>query len=1189
MCWFLCAGVGLDVDRKANTIKGDISRLFLVISAVISVSITSITYYSISTSIEKHTIDDLQTMSKAKAELIESELQHEVDIASHITSSINLRKYMQDLQKHWEDSNYIKLITTDLEKEVRASTKPSVDIMWVDIYDTNSQLVSAINIQDEEMIEHEYGLKDFFGIKEPLVGMFYLNNGKIFHNIYVPIFHPNRNFQIIGYAVFASSCSCSINGFDSSLNLGASGEFIIAKKDGVNAIVLSTLRKTTTKPLSLKFPMDSPQAQILRQAFDGNAGNLTAIDYRGKEVFAAYRYISAYDIAVVAKIDSSEVLSELNQCFTKIIVIIIIAVFIAYYFVTRKLERSLLSVHELEHGARRFASGDLGYRIPILGNTELSRLTRVFNNMAEKLDQATSSKEDLNAQVQKQLEVEQQLNAERAKLEAIFESTDDCIMVWDRDYIHIYINQAAAKAIGLSKRNILGKTIAEVYDSRPEFAKHWKDRIDRVFTDGEILKVNDKFEINGEMVFSESVISPIVNDHDEVFAVGVIYRDVTNRKYAEDSAYASWQMLQQILNSVPVRIFWKDVKGTYLGSNMNFAIDAGFHNPEDIMGKTDEDMVWSTYAETYRADDKSVVETGNSLLEFEEKLIGIDGQEMVIKTSKVPLLRSDGSTYGILGCYEDITERHEFVEKLKNAQREAELANKAKSDFLASMSHEIRTPINAIIGMADVLLNSNVTSEHKEYVRILKSAGENLSHLVGNILDFTKLEAGKLEHNNCEFSLGDVLSDTVNLVTLKTHEKNLYLNLHVDDEVQLQLYGDSGKLRQILLNLLNNAAKFTYGGGVDLRVSEWHEALPGKYTLLFEVKDTGRGIPKDRLDSIFDRFVQVIEFEGQVGTGLGLSICKDLSQMLDGDIWVESDIDEGSKFSFTATFKPLDAIKNGRYHSSNKRSLRGTNAQIICDNKDLTEQMQHTLKEWKVNNSHFSELSDDVFAEDSDFIILMPGEAMAAAIIERYTKIEKQKDKELDKTLGKMILIHQNLNADVMEKIVDIGINYKLIQPVIRKELYKCLNTIYELNGNISTVIGKETKFSWYDPAKINILIAEDDPITKKVMRLAFQNLGYRLDIASSGVEVLELLKKDTYDIIFMDTNMPDLDGNETTKKIRELEISSDSRIPIVAVTARVFDDDRKEAFDSGIDWFLPKPIIVEQMVEAINKLVKLD
>ncbi len=1139
-------------------------------------------------SVEEHVINDLQTMSKAKADLIESELKHGVDIAAHITSGIQLRKHMLDLQKNWEDQEHIKSVAKELEKEIHASTQPSVDIAWIDIYDTNSMLISEISRQEKEREGHTYTPKDFFGIKEPKVGMYYLSDGEVFHNIFVPIFHPKRDFQIVGYAVFAMYCSCLSSGFDSFLNIGLSGEFIVAKKDGLSATILSTLKGKDTEPLSLKIPLDSPEANLLRPAFLGNAGDLIDIDYRGKKVIAAYRYISAYDIGVVAKIDSDEVLSPLNQLFVKITVIVLIAIFIAYYFIARKLDKSLLSVHELEHGARRFANGDLNYRIPILGNTELSRLTRVFNNMAEKLAQVTSSREELNEQVNKQLKIEQQLNAERAKLEAIFESTDDCIMVWDKDYVHIYVNQAASEVIGLTKRNILGKTIAEVYSSRPEFAKHWVDRIDKVFTDGEILKVNDKFEVKGEMIFSESVISPIVNDKDEIFAVGVVYRDVTNRKYAEDSAYSSWQMLQQILNSVPVRVFWKDTKGVFLGSNMNFAKDAGLDSPEDIMGKTDKDMVWSDFADSYRADDQSIIETGKSLLDFEEKFVGTGGKPQVVKTSKVPLLRSDGSIYGILGCYEDVTERHEFVEKLKNAQREAEIANKAKSDFLASMSHEVRTPINAIIGMADVLLSSKITSEHKEYVRILKAAGENLSHLVGNILDFTKLEAGKLEQNNCEFSLGDVLSDTVNLVILKTHEKNLYLNLHVDDEVQLQLYGDSGKLRQILLNLLNNAAKFTYGGGIDLRVSEWRDATPGKYTLLFEVKDTGRGIPKDRLESIFDRFVQVKEFEGQVGTGLGLSICKELTQMLDGDIWVESDVDEGSKFSFTATFKPLDAMKNGKYHSSSKLSLRGTKAQVVCDNKGLTEQMQHTLKEWKISSNGFTEFSETVFAEESDFIILMPGEAMAAAIVDKYKKIAKKKDNLIDKIIGKTILIHQNLNDDIMGKLAGFGVNYKLTQPVVRKELYGCLNTIYNLNGNAKAVVKKEAKFSWYDPAKINILIAEDDPITKKVMRLAFQNLGYRLDIANNGVEVLEQLKKDTYDIIFMDTNMPDLDGNETTKKIRELEKSSDTRIPIVAVTARVFDDDRKEAFDSGIDWFLPKPVIVEQMVEAINKLVKL-
>ncbi len=1174
--------------NEKRTIKKDISRLFIIIAISISVTASLFTITSVKRMVESHISENLLAVAQLKMDAIETRFKHGISLADQISLDIDVRNNFMDAVVRDGNSEQITKSKQQLRTILEEKLGVSTDIIWADLYDVNYKLVAKIGnenvIDSESVYKHD---DDINSIRESRIGDFYAIGEDIYHNIIMPIFHPLRTYDVIGYMVISHHCPYQFNNFNNFNKFtmfGKTGEFIVAQKQNNEIVIISKLRHKQSLPLTEKYSLGSDLQNILASAFSGVGGHIRGLDYRGKEVVSSYLYLENEKIAVIAKIDSDEVFEDVEWLCAGLFLILLAAVIITYFFVSKKLERALEPVAELEHGARIFAQGDLGYRIPIIGSNELSRLTRIFNGMAEKLEKVTASKEELNNQIEKQREVERQLYEERAKLEAIFESNNDSIVVWDKDYYHIYVNRAAAKKISRTKRRIIGKNVKEVFADRPDIAEFWMSKVKQVFTDGEPLESSQEFNLYGKHFYAEFTISPIVSEGDEIIAVGMILRDITKRKLAEDSARESRQMLHNVINSIPVSVFWKDVDSRFLGANMNLAKMLGFNSPEELIGKTDFDINSKEFAEDYRKDDLEVMESKQPKLNYEENFIDENGNKIVINTSKVPLLRNDGTVYSVLGCFVDVTERFNFIERLKEAQREADLANKSKSDFLASMSHEIRTPINAIIGMADVLEQSGINSSQSEYIKILKAAGENLSHLVNNILDYTKIETGDIELHDEEFSLGDALNDSVNLIMLKTHEKNIYLNMNVDAEVQLRLYGDLGKLRQILLNLLNNAAKFTNSGGIDLNVSEWQHATPGKYMLLFEIVDTGSGIPAAKIETIFERFIRLDDSDSQGGAGLGLSICKELVSALGGEIWVESEEGKGSKFSFTASFKPLDMMKMVKHQNSGKLSLRGTVANVCCNSLDLSEQMIKTLEEWKIRVKHTTEPTEKCIAEKSDFIILMPDEKMLDAMVERYKK------EDLEKVADKVIIIPQNPDVLESEKLNKLGLKIYLNQPIVRKELYDQLDRIHkQRDKNSGSPVSSDGKFKWYDPARVRVLIADDDPITKKVMRLAFENLGYCIDIASNGNEVLEFMKKDFYDIVFMDTDMPEMDGNETTRQIRELEKDSETRVPIVAVTAKVFDEDRKKAFDSGIDWFLSKPIIVEQMVEAINKLVKLN
>ena len=389
-------------------------------------------------------------------------------------------------------------------------------------------------------------------------------------------------------------------------------------------------------------------------------------------------------------------------------------------------------------------------------------------------------------------------------------------------------------------------------------------------------------------------------------------QDISGKRQAEESleklhlhALEQKAVLENVLDNIPCAVFWKDRRSVYLGCNKRAARDLGFRSPDELIGKSTFDFSFEREeAESFVRCDREVMEGGVPRLDMEESQTGADGVRRKILTSKVPLRGADGEVTGVLGVYTDITERKREEEELRAAKVLAEEANQAKGEFLAGMSHEIRTPMNGIMGLTALVLDTDLTADQREYLEMVKSSADSLLNIVNDILDFSKIEARKLDLDAADFRLREGIDETIKALAIQANEKRLKLECRIAPEVPEVLVGDAFRLRQVVVNLIGNAIKFTGRGGITLAVTV-DDVSAESAGLHFSVADTGIGIPPEKQRRIFEAFTQA---DGSTtrrygGTGLGLSIATQLVTLMGGRIWVESAVGKGSTFHFTARFQ----------------------------------------------------------------------------------------------------------------------------------------------------------------------------------------------------------------------------------------------------------------------------------------------
>jgi PAS domain S-box-containing protein len=787
--------------------------------------------------------------------------------------------------------------------------------------------------------------------------------------------------------------------------------------------------------------------------------------------------------------------------------------------------------------------------------------------------------------ITEQKRAEEALHDSEEKFRMMGASAQDAILMIDPNGAISFWNAAASRIFGWTEEEAIGKDMhaliapTNYHAAQQEAFKNFQ----RTGEGNAVGKTLDLFARRRDgSEFPSEISLAAVKIRGQWHGVGIV-RDITERKRIEAEIRENEERTRTILNSIHTGIVIVDAKTRVIFEANPTAIDLIGLPREQIVGKVCHGFICP--AEPHNC---PVVDMGLTLDNVEGVLIKGDGTPLpVLKTATAITL--SGKQY-VLGCFVDISDRKRAEEALLQAKEAAESAAIAKAMFLANMSHEIRTPMNGIIGMNGLLLDTDLTKEQREYAETVSNSASALLAIINDILDFSKIEAGKLDIEILDFDLRAMMDDMNDILAVKAQEKGLEYVCVLDPEVASLLSGDPGRLRQILTNLIGNAIKFTAHGEIAIHVDMVSET-DAETMLRFSVKDTGIGISKEHIDILFKAFTQADASTARKfgGTGLGLAISKQLVEMMNGEVFVDSELGKGSTFSFTCRLKKQE--KTNAEDIQPDVDIRGMRVLVVDDNATNRLLLQRQLLLWHCvpyeaaeGESALVKLREAV-SEGDPFEIAILDMQMPGMNGETLGRLIRE-DKTLSMT--RLVIMTSVGTRGDAARLQEMGFSAYLTKPVRQSRLFDTLITVAGRSVAVeSTTLPIVTQYSAVENRKrrIRILLAEDNATNQIVALRTLEKLGYRADVAGNGLEALKSLETIPYDIVLMDVQMPEMDGMEATRRIRNPESAVlNHSIPIIAMTAHAMKGDKEACINAGMDDYVSKPVNPKELAAALSR-----
>lgn len=775
------------------------------------------------------------------------------------------------------------------------------------------------------------------------------------------------------------------------------------------------------------------------------------------------------------------------------------------------------------------------------------------------------------------------------------------LLVWSKDQSEPIglsfssISWAVAGIIGM----VIARQVLSLNENTQLYYKAQQEIVERKQAEHEIKRLNEELEHRVKERTSELEAA---NKELQI--------EVAERKQVEHALKDSERRLADIIDFLPDATFVINREGNVIAWNKAIEALTGV-KAEEILGLGNYEYALPFYGErraklidlVLKADPEFEKKYENIKRQQDGTLVGeaympcLKGGEVYVVGGATALFDSEGNVSGAIESMRDITERKHAEEDLQRAKEKAESATRAKSEFLANMSHEIRTPMNAVIGLTGLLLETEMTPVQKDYIETIRNSGDSLLAIINDILDFSKIDGGRMLLESQPFDLRACVEESLDLVAARAAEKGLELAYFMEDGVPEIIVGDVTRLRQVLVNLLGNAVKFTEKGevvvSVDTSANTSVDASPandGRVEILFAVKDTGIGISRENIGSLFQSFSQVDSSttRNYGGTGLGLAISKRLVELMGGKIRAESTPGEGSTFYFTIMGEVSRTAEQPLKEDS---ALMGKRILVVDDNETVRMALIKSVLSWGMEAAQASSLQDalDVLKGSNaiDVVLLdaiMPGTDGIALAGEAKKIADREASREANREARDVLIIQ--MSPFGRNSPQDPALAGELTKPVKPLQLRKLLIDLMSpspgaaMAEKASHTPVMETKARAHN---LRILLAEDNAVNQKVALSMLKRLGYKADVVANGLEVLQALERQTYDVVLMDVQMPEMDGLEATCRIRKHE-STVEQPWIIAMTAYALEGDREECFRVGMNEYISKPIRMGELRDALDR-----